>query len=386
MKANPKAKPLVIIGTGLAGYNLAREWRKLNPTTELIMITEDTGRSYSKPMLSTGFAKNKSDQDLAMADAGKMAMQLNATILTHQSVRAIDRKNKEVILDNQSIIYSQLVLATGSNAIELPIANSAVDRTFSVNNLEQYAAFREAALKAHHIVIIGGGLIGCEYANDLSHTEAKITLIELKDQLLQGLAPQEVSQYLSQELAKKNVDIHLNCSAQSITKGDTGVSVSLSTGKVLSADLILSAVGVKANVALAEEANLDVGQGIIVDRELRTSDPSIFALGDCATVNGFTLFYVMPLMQCVRALSKTLIGQPTQVAYPAMPVAIKTSCCPIVTNPPNEQDATWDVTQLNDGVRALARKNDQLVGFSLCGPTAIKEKAQLAKQLPEIFI
>lgn len=154
--------PLIIIGTGLAGYNLAREWRKYDQSTPLLMLTQDSGRSYSKPMLSTAFSKNKTAESLTMADAGKMAEQLKATIHTFVSVDAIDTEQRVIQFDGQQLNYRDLVIAAGSETINLPIENSAAEKTFAVNDLEQFSAFQLAAESAQRILIIGGGLIGCE--------------------------------------------------------------------------------------------------------------------------------------------------------------------------------------------------------------------------------
>ncbi len=103
--------PLVIIGTGLAGYNLAREWRKLDSETPLLLITADDGRSYSKPMLSTGFSKDKDADGLAMAGAGAMADQLKARILTHTRVTGIDPGHRRIWIGEEEVQYRDLVLA-----------------------------------------------------------------------------------------------------------------------------------------------------------------------------------------------------------------------------------------------------------------------------------
>ena len=376
--------PLIIIGTGLAGYNLAREWRKYDQSTPLLMLTQDSGRSYSKPMLSTAFSKNKTAESLTMADAGKMAEQLKATIHTFVSVDAIDTEQRVIQFDGQQLNYRDLVIAAGSETINLPIENSAAEKTFAVNDLEQFSAFQLAAESAQRILIIGGGLIGCEYTNDLLSTGAKISLVELQPTLLSNLCHQSVGDALISRFTEEGVDLHLGSAVTAIRANNNGVIATLNDGSELSADLVLSAVGVRARTELARGAGLKCQRGIIVDRELRSSAANIYALGDCAEVDGQLLYYVMPLMQCVRALAKTLSGTPTAVSYPAMPVTIKTSCFPIVSNPPSSS-AHWEVEQTDGGIKALAYdKTKSLVGFSL-GGSAIADKAALAKQLPKVM-
>lgn len=160
--------PLVIIGTGLAGYNLAREWRKLDSETPLLMITADDGRSYSKPMLSTGFSKNKDADGLAMAEPGAMAEQLNARILTHTRVTGIDPGHQRIWIGEEEVRYRDLVLAWGAEPIRVPVEGDAQDALYPINDLEDYARFRQAAAGKRRVLLLGAGLIGCEFANDLS--------------------------------------------------------------------------------------------------------------------------------------------------------------------------------------------------------------------------
>ena len=136
--------PVVIIGTGLAGYNLAREFRKLDTQTPLLLITADDGRSYSKPLLSTGFAANKNAESLGMATAGAMAEQLNAEIRIHTRVTRLDPANRRVWIGNEPVSYRDLVLAWGAQTIQVPVAGDATGHILTVNDLEDYARFRAA--------------------------------------------------------------------------------------------------------------------------------------------------------------------------------------------------------------------------------------------------
>ena len=137
--------PIVIIGSGLAGYNLAKELRKLAADQPLLMITGDDGRSYSKPMLSTGYGKNKTADELAMNTAAGMAEQLNMTIRTNTVVTSIDIDAHTISLGDETVEYSKLVLAWGAEAVGPRIEGGAEDLVFSINDLEDYAKFRTAA-------------------------------------------------------------------------------------------------------------------------------------------------------------------------------------------------------------------------------------------------
>ncbi|HNB20329.1 MAG TPA: FAD-dependent oxidoreductase, partial [Agitococcus sp.] len=185
---------LVIIGTGLAGYNLAREWRKLNPEKALVIISRDDGRNYSKPMLSTGYTKGKTADQLAMQSAAQMSEQLKAEIRTFASVEAIDTQAKTVTVDGVSIAYEQLVLALGADPFQPPLAGDGLDQVYTVNDLMDYAKFQQAAAGKKNVIVIGGGLIGCEYANDLTNGGYAVQLIEPVGRVLPALLPPVASQ------------------------------------------------------------------------------------------------------------------------------------------------------------------------------------------------
>jgi rubredoxin-NAD+ reductase len=163
--------PVVILGTGLAGYGLAKEFRKHDSDTPLILITSDDGRSYSKPMLSTGYTKDLSTNDLAQMDAGSMGRMLKASVWTMTRVGEIDTAQQLIKVGDAetAIHYSKLVLALGADVIRPPIGGDGLESVYSVNDLLDYDNFRSAMKKndVKKVCIIGGGLIGCEYTNDL---------------------------------------------------------------------------------------------------------------------------------------------------------------------------------------------------------------------------
>ncbi|MDF3031699.1 MAG: rubredoxin reductase [Moraxellaceae bacterium] len=381
--------PLVIVGTGLAGYNLAKEFRKLNAERPLVLITADDGRNYSKPMLSTGFTKSKTADELAMNAVEQMREQLKADIRTGVRVNAIDRVAKTLQVEGEIIPYGDLVLAVGADVFRPALGGDAAERVYSVNDLQDYARFREVVAGKKHIVIIGGGLIGCEFANDLSNGGFSVAVVEPVGRVLPSLLPERASEAVANGLASLGVKFHFGHSVKGVWHEGDGVSVELSNGERIRGDLVLSAIGLRPRTSLALEAGLKVERGIVVDRFLRTSDANIYALGDSAEVDGKVLLYVLPLMAAARALAKTLAGEPTQVQYPAMPVQVKTPVCPVVVSPvvPGTPGA-WEVEAEGNDVKAVFKSPEGLVlGFALTGAPAGNGavKMELTKQLPPIL-
>ena len=379
-------KPIVIIGTGLAGYTLAKEFRKLDKETPLVMFTADDGAFYSKPMLSNALAQGRSPDALATASAEKMAADLNASIHTHTPVDAIDTQHHTVHHAGGEQAYGRLVIASGAQPIRLPLKGDAADEVMSVNNLQDYREFRARLHDGANLAIIGPGLIGCEFANDLLEAGHRCHVIGPDAWPISTLLPEVVGERLREALAARGVTWHLRDGVTQVDHDGEGYRLRLQQGQPFHADLVLSAVGLRADTHLAEKAGLKTERGIVVDRLLRASDPAVYALGDCAQVDGHYLPFVMPIMHAARALAKTLAGQPTEVGYPAMPVVIKTPACPIaVAPPPRDTAGEWQVESDADGIAARFLGPDgQLLGFALCG-AASKQRMALAKELPAVL-
>jgi len=378
--------PVVIIGTGLAGYNLAREFRKLEPQTPLLLITADDGRSYSKPLLSTGFAANKNADNLGMATAGAMAEQLNAEIRTHTRVTRLDPANRRVWIGNEPVPYRDLVLAWGAQTIQVPVEGDAADAVYPINDLHDYGRFRAAAAGKRRVLILGAGLIGCEFANDLLLGGHEVDLVAPSEQVMPGLLPLKAAEAVKRGLEGIGARFHLGATLERLQRSSDGLQATLSDGSQRGCDLVVSAVGLRPRTELAAEAGLEVKRGIVVDRLLKTSAEHVYALGDCAEVEGLSLLYVMPLMAGARALAKTLFGNPTFVSYGPMPITVKTPACPVVVSLPAVGSAgNWTVEAQGNDVKALyLGTSGQLLGYALTG-AAVQERLALNKQLPPVL-
>ncbi|WP_170837169.1 NAD(P)/FAD-dependent oxidoreductase [Pseudomonas indica] len=379
--------PVVIVGTGLAGYNLAKEFRKLDSDTPLLLISADDGRSYSKPMLSTGFGKNKDADGLTMAEPGAMAEQLNAEIRTHTRITGIDPGHKRIWIGEEAVPYRDLVLAWGAETIRVPVAGEALDAIYPINDLEDYARFRAAATGKRRVLLLGAGLIGCEYANDLSVAGYQVELVAPCEQVMPALLHPAAAAAVQAGLESLGARFHLGPTLASLNRLDDGsLDAHLSDGTRIACDLVLSAVGLRPRIELAAAAGLAVNRGVMVDRYLRTSHENIHALGDCAEVDGLNLLYVMPLMTCARALAQTLAGNPTAVSYGPMPVTVKTPVCPLVVSPPPRgMEGEWTVEGSGADLKVLCRDAEgRLLGYALTG-TAVQEKLALNKELPPLL-
>jgi rubredoxin---NAD+ reductase len=386
---------VVIIGAGLAGYNVAREFRKLDAETPIVVVSRDHAGFYSKPMLSNALAGKKTAATLVMKDAEKMAGEIKARVIGGVSVLGIDTAARKVNLSNgETLAYRDLVLALGADPIRLPLQGNAADTVLSVNDLDDFARFATALDTAakggpvKRVAILGAGLIGCEFANDLLHREVQATVLDLADRALARLLPPEGSARLQAKLEAQGAQFKFGVGASSLDKAEGGehpLRLTLTDGSTLDTDLVLSAIGLQPRTDLAAAAGLQVARGITVNRELATSAANVFAVGDCAEVQGHLLPYVLPLMAQARALAATLSGKPTAVSYPAMPVVVKTPAWPTVVCPPAPgSQGAWVVTQDDEQIDARFMAGEQLLGFALQGK-AVSQRQALASLVPSLL-
>ena len=382
----PGSSTIVIIGSGLAGYTLIREIRKLDKAAPITLITREPGYFYSKPMLSTALASKKEASQLITTASEGMASQLGINILAQTDVSAIDTAAQKLQTSAGPISYGKLVLALGADQIRIHLEGNAVSEVLTVNDLEDYEKFRKAIVGKKKVAILGAGLIGCEFANDLALGGFEIDVIDLAPQVLGRLLPEPAAKALQDKLSEAGVRWHFSTTVQTINRNGDALEMKLANGHSISCDVALSAVGLKPRLDLANAAGIKTGVGIQVNRHLETSSSNIYSLGDCAEVDGLVLPYVMPIMQAARALAPTLLGQVTALNYPAMPVMVKTPALPTVVSPPAKgADGQWKTAVIEGGIEARFETPDgKLLGFALMG-TATSQRATLTKELPPIL-
>jgi rubredoxin---NAD+ reductase len=386
-QSNPQSQSaIVIIGSGLAGYTVVREIRKLDKAVPITLVTKEPGYFYSKPMLSTALASKKDAAQLISTPADGMATQLEMTILGECEVSSIDTKAQVIQTSKGPVSYGKLVMALGADQIRLPLQGNAANEVITVNDLEDYARFRSAIAGKKKVAILGAGLIGCEFANDLVLGGYAVDVIDLAPQALGRLLPEAAALELQSKLSAAGVNWHLGTTVQAIDRQGDSLQITLENSNTISCDVFLSAVGLKPRLQLAKLTGINTGIGIQVNRELETNLKNIFAIGDCAEVEGLVLPYVMPIMQAARALAPTLIGQTTALTYPAMPVMVKTPALATVVSPPAKgAEGKWTTTPVEGGLEARFESADgKLLGFALMG-TATAQRGALTKELPAIL-
>ncbi len=276
------AGPVVIIGTGQAGFQTAASLRIEGYEGEILMIGDEPGLPYQRPPLSKSFFKDGNAERLLFRNQDFFEKN-NIDIRDKCAAQSIDRSKKQVVLDDGGAIsYGHLVLATGTRNRELPIPGSNLKNVLALRTLDDANHIRKTARTDQRVVMIGGGFIGLELASVLREFGCEVTIIEAESRPMARSVSKQISDYFVNAHTKSGIKIHCNSMVAQITGDETARGVKLSDGEEIGADLVFICAGVVPNSEIASNAGLETNNGILVDELLLTTDPFISAIGDCA--------------------------------------------------------------------------------------------------------
>ncbi len=368
----------IIIGASAAGLAAFNTVARLEPSCTVIALTkEDT--LYNTCLLASYLAENKQEQEIQLV-AHKSK---NTHILYNTQVTALDRKEKRICLaSGQKIAYDKLLIATGSAAYIPDMFKEwqkQLKGLFSFYTLEDARAVKNYVVQenVHEAIVIGAGFTGLECADALAQQGINVKVVELRESILPGLLAPLSTALLTDILAKQGVQIYTQETVQEIMhKNKKIIGVKLSSGPMLTASLLVYALGSRPALTLAVDAGIAVKEGIVTDTSLRTSDEHIYAAGDCAlVVDRITQQHVLSstwpdaIRQGISA-AHAMIGK--DISYEGV---LKTyvSCIgayPIVicgaTSPYSEEIVQKDKCQV-----LFVDRQEKLVGFMLAGDKAL---------------
>lgn len=283
--------------------------------------------------------------------AGEFAEQFNLRLVPDTWVTEIDADNRVVTGNGQQWHYDDLVLATGSSARLPPVEGR--ELLLTLNSQQEYRACESRLRDARRVLILGGGLIGCELAMDFCRAGKQVTVVDNGPGILASLLPPEVSARLQHKLIAMGVEILTGQQLAMLTRSDRGLAARLANGRVLEVDEAISAIGLHANGDLARRAGLAVNHGVVVDDGLRTSREHIYALGDCAEINGRLMPFLQPTLLGAMTLAKNLVGQNASLNLPPMLVKIKTPALPLqLAGETGRGDLSWQISTTAEGLVA----------------------------------
>jgi 3-phenylpropionate/trans-cinnamate dioxygenase ferredoxin reductase subunit len=274
---------VVIAGAGHAGFQLAASLRQHGYGERICLINDEAHLPYQRPPLSKAYLKGEGRPDSLMFRPDKFYRDQNIELIADRAA-FIDRAAHRLLLASGSFLdYGHLVLATGARNRLLDIPNANLEDVRYLRILDESEALRQRIASARHVVVIGAGFIGLEFAATARAKGLEVDVVELGARVMARAVTAEISDYFQERHTAAGIRIHLGVQATSIESGGVKVNgVSLSDGRHVPADLVVVGVGVLPNVELAEQAGLPVAAGIVVNEQLLTADPDISAIGDCA--------------------------------------------------------------------------------------------------------
>ncbi|NPE53808.1 NADH:flavorubredoxin reductase NorW [Dickeya dadantii] len=381
---------IIVIGAGFAARQLIKNLRKQDTQRPIRLITADSGDEYNKPELSHVISQHRPADDLTRMSAAQFAEEQRITLLAHTPVTGIDAGRRQVICDTRHYDYHTLVLATGASAVIPPVPGH--EWMLTLNSQQEYRRAETRLTQATRILILGAGLIGSELAMDMAQAGKHVTLVDRASHLLSALLPVDISARLQDALLRQGVELMLNSGLQRLEKTDAGLEVTLMSGRTLEVDEVISAIGLRANTSLATAADLAVNRGIVTDSQMRTSDPHIYALGDCAEINGKLLPFLQPIQLTANIAASSIITSTSNTAdqirggngsltLPAMLIKVKTPLFPLqLAGETQNPELVWHVIADRGGIVAKGMEGEQLRGF-VVGGDRMKDAFPLLRQL-----
>jgi nitrite reductase (NADH) large subunit len=367
---------LVVIGNGMApGRALERLLEQAPGRYDITIFNAEPRVNYDRIMLSPLLSGDKTFEDIVIHGDG-WYVKHGVTLYKGCKVETIDRAAKTVTAVNGiTVPYDKLIVATGSLPIIIPVPGHKLPGVLSYRDLDDVTAMLIMAKAGRRAVVIGGGLLGLEAAAGLNERGMEVTVIHLMPTLMERQLDPTGGHLLQRELEERGIKVITKADTAEIM-GEKKVSgVRLKDGTEIPAEMVIMAVGIRPNSALAKEAGLEVGRGVMVDASMRTSDPDIFAVGECAEFSKQTFGLVAPLYEMANTIAAQLSGD-TNAAFAPTATATKLKVTGInlfsagdFADAPDRQEIV--LRDASRGVyKRLVLKDEKLIGVVMYGETS----------------
>ncbi len=369
------SEPLVIIGNGMAAARLCEELCKRALGRHAVaVIGEEPQLAYNRVLLSSVLSGEAASDDIALRPA-QWWRDRGVTLQYGCAASAIDAMARTVTLaDGSTLGFAKLVLATGSRPIRLPIPGADLKGVLTFRDLADVNSISHAGRRGGRVVVIGGGLLGLEAAYGLAKAGASVTLLHLMDRLMERQLDAAAATMLKRAVEAKGIDVVLNVETARFVGDGSVEGVELKDGRILAAETVVVAVGIKPNAGIAAAAGLKVNRGIVVDDHLATSAPNIFAIGECAEHRGTCYGLVEPAYEQARVLAAYLAGDAAEYQGSAVATNLKVAGINVYSAGSFLGDATSEQVTLHDAgldvYRKLVIERGRLAGAVLFGDTS----------------
>lgn len=301
---------LVMIGNGMAGLRTIEEiLERLDSQFDITIIGKEPYPNYNRIMLSNILQKKMTLEDIIM-NSYKWYEEHDIMLITDDPVQKVDRDNKVLTTSKGvTVDYDICIFATGSKAFVLPIKGFDFPSVIGWRTIDDTNKMIEIAKTKKHAVVIGGGLLGLECARGLLDQGMEVTVLHLADWLMEMQLDHKAGEMLKADLEKQGMKIELQANSKEIIGDEDVEAIKLSDGRVIETDLVVMAVGIRPYTEVAKDSGLEVNRGIVVNDYMQTSDPNIYAVGECAEHNGKVYGLVAPLYEQGKVLADYLTGK-----------------------------------------------------------------------------
>lgn len=278
-------EPVVVIGAGQAGFSVSAKLRDLGHAGQVTLVGDEASPPYQRPPLSKAYLLGEMTEERLYFRPRSFYEERSIGLRLGTHAEHIDRAAREVRLsDGTSLPYARLVLATGSRPRRLPPAlGGDLGGVYAVRNLSDIDAVKSEFGAGRHVLVVGGGYIGLEAAAVASKLGLRVTVVEAAPRILQRVAATETSDYFRRLHRGHGIDLREGVGLEGLLGAGRVGGARLTDGAELEVDFVLAGIGIHPNTELAEQAGLEIDNGIKVDEYCRTSDPAILAAGDCAS-------------------------------------------------------------------------------------------------------
>lgn len=356
--------PLIIIGSGFAAYQLVKTLRRRHYSLPIQVFTADNGDEYNKPDLSHVFTRQQSADDLISVSGEQFASQQQVALFANTLVDDIDAQAHTIIANGKQYQYSKLVLATGAKTFIPKLSGDASDEVITLNSLSEYRSAQTRIAQAEQILIMGGGLIGTELAMDLASSGKKVRVLEPSVHIMGSLMPDFVATVLEKQLRGEGVQIDVMDYVTGLARSEQQLIATTYKGMKYPVDCVISAAGLVPNTELATKAGAKVQRGIVVDKQLNTTLPDIYAIGDCAEIDGKIMAFLQPIILSVNTLASQILLEQAVLTLPPSMVKVKTPSYPIQLAGRYDNSSQWQMSFSQQGLIAKAYdEQQQLTGF-----------------------
>lgn len=366
-------KKLVMIGNGMAGVRTVEEILKRNADIfDITIIGEEPYPNYNRIMLSN-VLQGKTSVDDIYINEWSWYEENKIHLLTGEKVIKINREKKKVITDKYQVInYDELIIATGSSAFILPIPGSDLEGVIGFRTIEDTEKMLETAQNYNKAVVIGGGLLGLEAARGLIDRGMDVHVVHLLPTLMEQQLDAAAANLLRKDLEAQGMKFLMEKQSAEIYGENRVKGLKFTDGTSVECDLVVMAVGIRPNVAIAREADLEVNRGIIVNDYMVTSDPSIYAVGECAEHNGIAYGLVAPLYEQGTALADYITGKKSQgYQGSVLSTQLKVAGCDLFSGGKIHEDENTQAIIVHDQIAGLYKKilvtDNKIVGIVLYG-------------------